>query len=895
MAVSPHVEYVGDDISASTTASTAYCAGPGGSPLQSWTWSAPPGPVVSGCTADAPTCVVLATAATSAWATECINGSAWVGGWQSCDYYGVVGGAPTISVAVSPGSIPPDGQSTTTATAVVSDGGTPESGDAVSFSSSDPGQSIGAVTDNGDGTYTATITASKTAGNATITATDATPGTAVSATTTLTSAGGERNAGVTVSCLPKTPASLVDTCTVAVADISGQTPPQTPTGTVTVTAGAGQVTGGGSCGSVTPSTGGFTCTVGYIPPSGVGGMTSAPVVTATYAGDSNFAPAVGTESITCTSGAVFQLDSLTSTAPTANGFEIDEPATLHGCGLTAKTQARFGSDDAEVTPTAANAASDGKSITVDIPEYAITGPLSVTDTSQPIPRTVTLATPNPVTIDSWRNTNGFSFKNLSSAVTEADVIAAFPGSDLAVPGSRTTLRPWAYQWYLMHTSAGGVCFGLGQLSGEFATGALSPSALQPTASTGFDLTSNVSLTHHLVQAWLGQWSDEYTPYRKIGATTRTESAVEGQLRRVMDGQNGFDRPALVTVFFQVADNDSGKVKWEGHTEVAYGWEPHEGGLIIHTADSNLPFASTEYSDTTDKNHEAALADSWIEVSPGGNVWFPYERFGGHLAPTSGQLRAEILINPISALTGPLNLSRSAYTGPQAASLSLSPSDTVGAVREPTGKAVGLAARKSPVQVQPFITSGAPAGTGSGISELWITEPHTTVTLSAGSRPIRALWQSAGTDVALTTSPGRLLTGFAPASGALTLSPVAGDPAPRTATVQVTEKLARDTAERILTVTGPADLTAGLAAGSAHVTAPDGGRLTLSLSALGSGHGIQTTTLGTITAARGQTLTLTPGSWHKLATTTVRGRLSGGRHRRHRRLRLHNHKAHRRPR
>jgi hypothetical protein len=71
---------------------------------------------------------------------------------------------------VSPGSVKADGKSTATVTATVSDSGSPESGDDISFSSSDGGQSIGAVTDNGDGTYTATITASKTAGNATITA-----------------------------------------------------------------------------------------------------------------------------------------------------------------------------------------------------------------------------------------------------------------------------------------------------------------------------------------------------------------------------------------------------------------------------------------------------------------------------------------------------------------------------------------------------------------------------------------------------------------------------------------------------------------------------------------------------------------------------------------------------
>jgi Invasin, domain 3 len=211
--VSPHVVYVGEDISASTGASTSVCAAPGGSPGQSWSWPTPPGPVVSGCTEDASTCVFQATGGTGGWATYCMSGAAWVGSWGSCDYYGVVGGTATISVSVSPGSISADGKSTTTATAVVSDGGTPESGDDVSFSSSDPGQNIGTVTDNGDGSYTATITASKTGGNAAITASDTTPDPAVSATTTLTSVGA--TPAVSVKLSPSTVNVCGSTCSLA--------------------------------------------------------------------------------------------------------------------------------------------------------------------------------------------------------------------------------------------------------------------------------------------------------------------------------------------------------------------------------------------------------------------------------------------------------------------------------------------------------------------------------------------------------------------------------------------------------------------------------------------------------------------------------------------------------
>jgi hypothetical protein len=74
----------------------------------------------------------------------------------------------SVSLSLSPSTITADGRASTTATAKVSSG----PGATVSFSSSDAGQKIGPVQDDGAGKYTATITASEEVGAATITATD---------------------------------------------------------------------------------------------------------------------------------------------------------------------------------------------------------------------------------------------------------------------------------------------------------------------------------------------------------------------------------------------------------------------------------------------------------------------------------------------------------------------------------------------------------------------------------------------------------------------------------------------------------------------------------------------------------------------------------------------------
>lgn len=79
-----------------------------------------------------------------------------------------------VAVTLSSPQITANGHATSTATAKVTDkNGKPLANQSVSFTSSDPGEQVGAMTNNGNGTYTATITASKTAGHATIAATAA--------------------------------------------------------------------------------------------------------------------------------------------------------------------------------------------------------------------------------------------------------------------------------------------------------------------------------------------------------------------------------------------------------------------------------------------------------------------------------------------------------------------------------------------------------------------------------------------------------------------------------------------------------------------------------------------------------------------------------------------------
>jgi hypothetical protein len=97
------------------------------------------------------------------------------------------GSATSVKVALAPSSVSANGSSTSTATATVTGAsGNGVSRQKVAFRASDPKVKIGALTDNGNGTYTATLTSSTTAGLVTVTGTDNSASPSISGQATLT-------------------------------------------------------------------------------------------------------------------------------------------------------------------------------------------------------------------------------------------------------------------------------------------------------------------------------------------------------------------------------------------------------------------------------------------------------------------------------------------------------------------------------------------------------------------------------------------------------------------------------------------------------------------------------------------------------------------------------------
>ena len=106
-----------------------------------------------------------------------------------------------VSASVNPVSIAAGGSSTATVQASVIDAhGNPMSAETVSFTASDPGITFGSVTDHKDGTYTATVTSSTTAGQVTLTAHDR----SMFGTTTLTQTAAAASASAQRDVTPPT-------------------------------------------------------------------------------------------------------------------------------------------------------------------------------------------------------------------------------------------------------------------------------------------------------------------------------------------------------------------------------------------------------------------------------------------------------------------------------------------------------------------------------------------------------------------------------------------------------------------------------------------------------------------------------------------------------------------
>jgi hypothetical protein len=229
--------------------------------------------------------------------------------------------APVMTVGLAPATLVADGTATSTVTVSVADQyGNVRTGDLVTLST-DGGAQLSAVQNNGDGTYTATVTASTLAGTQTISATNG----SASSGALLTQVAGPAAAITLVLSAPSVSADGVSTVDA----------------TVTVTDAQGNPRAGEA---VSLTTDGDTA---------ISGVTDAGF--GTYTATVTASTTAGTEVLTATIGAISTTASLTERAPLsigtmspssrgqgANGGAFGQRVTITGGGFTPGTLTDFG-------------------------------------------------------------------------------------------------------------------------------------------------------------------------------------------------------------------------------------------------------------------------------------------------------------------------------------------------------------------------------------------------------------------------------------------------------------------------------------------------------------------------------------------------------------------------
>ncbi len=675
--------------------------------------------------------------------------------------------------------------------------------------------------------------------------------------------GGSNSSSTSVKCKLDPTSATADSCLVTVSDASG-VPAHTPTGTVdfSSTTGAPAIS---SCALVAGQGYSASCTIAYTPPQRAGLI--APDVTASWPGDAVLGPSSGRQTLDCRSGAILKLESVTSNQPHSNGFYVGSTLTLHGCAFDPQDRVYFDAPTTRpVTPT--NVAHDGQSMDVTVPIEAISGRLEV----QLGQRSETLATPDPLPIDSWRNTQGFSFKNFSAALTRQQFADEFGSS--TVVGHTLLNAPVLSPAYeaLYSTLAAynlkppGRCWGMSLVASQLADGSLPLAAISSAAKVPYDLSLTPALRDRIAAAWLGTFARESDPYLVRQAAHRTQADVRAELEATMPNGDGRTKPAMVYIYHNTANASF------AHEETAYGWadsptksDPQR--IVIYTYDPNRPFAAAESADVSQDAHKVVLGNSWIALNGDGSWSAPGENVSGK--------PAEIGVMPARQVEGRLHITPGALFGvrnfvPQGVS--------VESVTTRHGR-VDLS-KPSPDVVPVMQTNAVPASTtprrrGSGIpqiAQLLIKRGRTSVSIGGDGHQLGLSWIAHSEVAKLGAANGHLSTSFDSASGELGVTAIHGEASPGSATLTLVNRLPHGQ-ERVLQVSGPAR-AGGFSTlfthhgSTAQLAAGESGTYRLALSIAGRGITPQTYALKALRLRPGSMLSLQPRSWTKLATTTL---------------------------
>jgi hypothetical protein len=306
--------------------------------------------------------------------------------------------------------------------------------------------------------------------------------------------------------------------------------------------------------------------------------------------------------------------------------------TIKGAGFCPGSTVAFGNPSAVATPDSISP--DGTQIRVKTPALATDGPVTVKNGVKDVSSSASL------TVDSYRNVNGYQFKNFPPHIVFSQLTDAF-GADqtydsvnLCLIGCKVSIRdPFAL---ILNAIANqyltGDCFGFSLSSQRFLERQRSLSDFPPgNASSIFGLDGPSGppgqLTQYLNAMQVSQLSIEFLSHWLFDVSThviaggaRSSQAVFNEIKQTLS-QGRFPLIAL---------RNGG----DGHVVIAYNLEGSPPNWYADVYDSNDPFnfKGNESNTSNGSVHQQQFESSRIQVGADGNWTLPStNNMSGHMS------------------------------------------------------------------------------------------------------------------------------------------------------------------------------------------------------------------------------------------------------------------------
>jgi len=308
------------------------------------------------------------------------------------------------------------------------------------------------------------------------------------------------------------------------------------------------------------------------------------------------------------------------------------PVTIFGSGFCPQTKVQFGNPNAIAAVPASSINPSGTQLTVNVPTLATSGPVTVISGG-------VAATSSPsMTIDSYRDINGYQFHNYDPSIDFEQLTEAFGSDqtydtiDLCWPfGCNVTFRdPFAMIVNAIANASldSGACFGISLSSQRFLEGDRSLNEFAPgNAPDIFGLEGgggpSGGLTNFINAMHVSQLSTEFLSHWLAKSTSQgTEGGVAMSHAVFEEIQNVLNAGRHPLVALQEGTT--------GHVVVAYNLEGAPGNYFIDVYDSNDPFnqGGEENSTSNGEHHQHNWETSRVHVGSDGEWNLPSTGISG---------------------------------------------------------------------------------------------------------------------------------------------------------------------------------------------------------------------------------------------------------------------------